>query len=398
MDATVVIPTYWTSSHLTSQNIKADATYDHPTPLQSQGTLSRLLESLEYSDLSVDSTTIVVIAATTHRKLEKRAEEKLKSILDQKWSFNIKCFSASTLRRLYSARSSLRSILSLYGYSNVRNLGLAAAQILGSDLVIFLDDDVIVRDHDHFGKITQHLGEKYRNKFLSGIAGFYTDDSGSFLLAYEPEHWWKTFWPKEKKMNEAFEIITSKRQLVETTFAFGGNMALHWKMFEKIPFDPYITRGEDMDLLLNAKMFGLNFLLDTDLKVVHLPGQSKVNWSEMRQDLYRFLYMREKLRSQSLLRYIEHTSIDSFQPYPGHFLGSGMLLRFSLASSSILLHAVAARETRIAKEILCNLIHIPKASSSARSHSLDYFTFQERWSTILPKIRNDEELKIALES
>lgn len=175
-------------------------------------------------------------------------------------------------------------------------------------------------------------------------------------------------------------------------------MALHWKMFEKIPFDPYITRGEDMDLLLNAKMFGFDFLLDTDLKVVHLPGEKKANWSEMKQDLYRFLYMREKMRSQRHLRNIEHTPLDSFQPYPGYFLGSGMPLRFSLASSSILLHAVVARETRIAKEILCNLVHIPRAFHSARAHSLDYFTFQKRWSTILPTIRNDEELKIALEN
>jgi GT2 family glycosyltransferase len=393
---TIVIPTYWTSTHLRKENIKADAVYDHPTPLQSQGTLSRLLESLKYSDLPVNSTTIVVIAATTHRTLEKNAERKLKTILDRKWNFDIKCFSASSLKKLFSTRTNLANLLNLYGYSNIRNLGLATAQILRSDIVVFLDDDVIVKDHDHFEKVTRHLGKQHQGKLLGGVAGFYTDEAGSVFLPIKPEHLWQVFWPKERRMNEAFKIIGTKRRLVETPFAFGGNMALHWKMFERVPFDPYITRGEDMDLLLNAKMFGFEFLLNTGLKVVHLPGEEKANWSEMRQDLYRFLYMKEKMRSQRYFRNVERVPLDAFQPYPGYFLGSGMLSRFSLASSLSFLQALAAGESGDAKQLLHNFAHIPKALHSARAHALDYVAFQRRWLSIMPGIRDDKDLKSAL--
>ena len=76
-------------------------------------------------------------------------------------------------------------------------------------------------------------------------------------------------------MNEAFKILESRETLVPTTFAFGGNMVLHWKMFENVPFDHYITRGEDMDLLVNSKMLGFQFMLDTRLRVLHLPGEGK---------------------------------------------------------------------------------------------------------------------------
>jgi len=261
-----------------------------------------------------------------------------------------------------------------------------------------LDDDVIVKDHAYFQKISQYIGKQSQGKLLDGVAGYYTDKVGSYLLDIDLAQWWKVFWPKERKMNEAFKIINSKRRLVETTFAFGGNMALHWRMFERIPFDPYITRGEDMDLLLNAKMFGFEFLLDTDLKVVHLPGEGKAHWSEMRQDLYRFLYMREKIVSQKHVRNIKCISADALKPYPGYFLGSETLVRFSASCCLNLLHSLVIGEIKNAREFLRNFVRISQALHLAKEHSLDYFAFQKKWSSIMPKIRDNKELKDALEN
>lgn len=398
MKITLVIPTYWTSSKSKIQRKNADATYDHPTPLESQSSLPRLLRSLINSDLPRDSTSIVVIAAVTHHKLEEKAACRVDKITEEYQScFNIKSFSGFTLNKLLSTDENLASLLNLYGYSNIRNLGLAAAQILNSDIIVFLDDDVIVNDRAYFQKITQYIGKQSHGKFLGGVAGYYTNQAGIYRLDIDPKQWWKVFWPKEKKMNEAFKIIETKRRLVESTFAFGGNLALHWRMFERIPFDPYITRGEDMDLLLNAKMFGFEFQLDTELKVVHLPGEEKVHWSEIRQDLFRFLYMREKMISQKNVKNINHIAVDALEPYPGYFLGSEMLLRFAASSSLNCLHSLVTGEIKTAKEFLCNFTRISQALHSAKDHSLDYFVFQKRWSSILPKIRNNKEFKKILE-
>jgi hypothetical protein len=175
-------------------------------------------------------------------------------------------------------------------------------------------------------------------------------------------------------------------------------MGLHWKMFEKVPFDPYITRGEDMDLLVNARMFSFEFLLDTNLRVLHLPGERKSQWSEMRQDLHRFLYMRKKILAQKDIVNIKHVSIDSLEPYPGHFLHLGIPFKFMISSCLNGLHSIQKGNFESFKEFTCNTFQIPSALKFARSHCLDYLRFQRKWANYMPKIRDDKVLRSILDS
>ncbi len=48
-------------------------------------------------------------------------------------------------------------------------------------------------------------------------------------------------------------------------------MILHRELFECVPFDPLVTRGEDVDYLINSRIFGFSFFLDNTLSVKHLP-------------------------------------------------------------------------------------------------------------------------------
>jgi len=387
----VVVPTYWTSVDPVIQAQNPDAVYDHPTPLESgRSTLPRLLSNLEESDLPQEAT-IVVIVATSHRVLEERAREKTQEILSDFRKLDTMLLSASALRRICSQDQILAQLFSVYGYSNIRNLGLAVAQILKSEILVFLDDDVLVNDPEYFHKVQEHIGKRMKGVLLGGVAGYYTDKSGRYYLDASPKAWWKAGWPKERKMNEAFEIIQNRQRLVETTFAFGGNMVLHWNMFEKVPFDPYITRGEDMDLLVNAKLLGFEFLLDTRLSVIHLPGEGKSLWSEMRQDLYRFLYMREKLLRQK--KKLNNVSIRALLPYPGYFLGVEMPFRFALSSCLSSAHSILDGKLEDFKEFSQNISHIPDAFHFARRNSLRYFGFQRRWATHIPKIRDSKDLR-----
>lgn len=396
MRVSVVVPTYWTSVDPIIQVQNPDAVYDHPTPLESKGsTLPRLLSNLEESDLP-EGATIIVIVATSHRALEDKARKKTQEILSDFKKLNIVHFSASTLRRIGSQDQMLAKLLNSYGYSNIRNLGLAIAQILKSEILVFLDDDVLVKDPRYFHKVQEHIGNKREGALLGGVAGYYTDKSGRYYLDVSPRAWWKAGWPKEKRMNEAFEIIQSGERLLETTFAFGGNMVLHWNMFEKVPFDPYITRGEDMDLLVNAKLLGFEFMLDTRLSVIHLPGEGKSLWSEMRQDLYRFLYMRKKLLLQKEKRFTD-VSIRSLLPYPGYFLGVATPFRFALCSCLNSAHSILKGNLGNFKEFSQNIFHIADAFHFAGRNSLRYFGFQRLWATHIPRIRDNRDLRGVLE-
>lgn len=175
-------------------------------------------------------------------------------------------------------------------------------------------------------------------------------------------------------------------------------MGVYWKMFEKVPFDPCITRGEDMDLLVNARMFGFEFLLDTKLRVLHLPGERRSQWSEMRQDLFRFLYMRRKILAQKNIGNIKQVSIDSLEPYPGYFLRFGIPFKFVISGSLNGLHSIQKGNLESFKESTCNTFQIPRALDFARRHSLDYYRFQGKWANCVPKIRDNKVLRSILDS
>ena len=121
-------------------------------------------------------------------------------------------------------------------------------------------------------------------------------------------------------MNAAFErIIGQEPRLKPTPFVFGGNMTLSLKALKQIPFDPRITRGEDIDFLLNARIDGVTFYLDRKLAITHLPpAYEQKEWKKVREDAIRFLYERKKVRDHPQL------TLQELQPYPGMFLGADL--------------------------------------------------------------------------
>ncbi|MBT8491284.1 MAG: hypothetical protein KJN62_09560, partial [Deltaproteobacteria bacterium] len=110
--------------------------------------------------------------------------------------------------------------------------------------------------------------------------------------------------------------------LKETPFVFGGNMIVHREIFTRIPFDPNVTRGEDIDFLINMKMFGHKFFLDNTLSIKHLPPpKSHSTWKQLREDIYRFVFERAKLRDQdTTVEGMVTVSAEELFPYPGAFL------------------------------------------------------------------------------
>jgi len=98
-------------------------------------------------------------------------------------------------------------------------------------------------------------------------------------------------------------------------------MIIHRDMFQSVPFDPMITRGEDIDYLINSRMFGFSFFLDNTLSIKHLPVPKKhPQWKRIREDIYRFVYERAKIASQYKTGNMVLVSPEDFDPYPGEFL------------------------------------------------------------------------------
>jgi len=399
---TLVIPTYWTFVlNRFSSKQKPIAVYDHPTFMNEPGTLPRLLRSLEKLRVKgVDVPNIVVLVAVTHKELEKVAEEKIESVLrEHSHRLNIISFSSTDLKFVIShlkkkTLSKFAVLLSLIGYSNIRNLGLVIGQILESEAVIFLDDDEVVTDKSFFEKCTEFVGKQYKGKIIGGVTGYYIGSSGSYWLKDDPKEWWKTGWRKRRKMNQAFKIIEGGTRLKDTPFAFGGNMVLHRALFEKVPFDPYIPRGEDMDMLVNAKMFDFAFLLDNQLWVLHFPEYVGSRWSEMRQDMYRFAYMRRKLRDLKHIKEVTPIQIEYLEPYPGYFLRRNLMFKLSVSSFLSATHSALKSDIREIVEYLQNIkSSLSNVNRYVQRHYRDYFYFQELWAKTMPLVRGDKLVK-----
>lgn len=338
MKATMIVPTYWGERNPASE-VKLRV-YDHPTYLDSQGTLTRLLESL--SVLEEKDFHLVIIAVANADNIEKLAEEKVKNIIQpyQKM-YRITVFSYNYLAQLREFvkqyDETLLELVSLNGYSHVRNMCILAAHLDQSEGAVLIDDDEIFEDPFFMRKALEFIGEDIKDGPIYAKAGFYIQAYEGYLIKEEtiPE-WDREGWGKIESMNAAFrQVIGKSPRIKDTPFVFGGNMIIHRKLFEKVCFDPGITRGEDIDYLVNAKMMGFRFVLDNELSIRHLPPhKEQPDWQSLREDILRFLYMRKKLYGQEFYRnrIKAMVQVEELDPYPGRFLRSDLEDRIKKAN------------------------------------------------------------------
>jgi hypothetical protein len=359
MKTTMVIPSYWARESAVGAKA-ADAVYDHPTPLDQEGTLGRVLESLGI--LKEKDFELVVIAVANTEDIEARVEKKVSHIISSAPSnVRMHLFSHSHLRRIHEAMEEsggegFVNLLKLRGYSNIRNLCLFLPHLLSSDTAVLIDDDEVFEDPAFMGKAREFIGRDLDAGFVGAVAGYYLQPDGDWHVGRDKEPWME-HWDKLERMNEAFEkIIGSGPRLKETPFVFGGNMVVHKEVFTRIPFDPIVTRGEDIDFLINIKMFGYKFFLDNTLSIKHLPpSKSHPVWKQLREDIYRFVRERAKLRDQEPEKDMVRVSVEELEPYPGAFLGDDLEDKTERACRVLADHYRAQGCEADAKEALKNI-------------------------------------------
>jgi hypothetical protein len=380
----VAIPTYWT--HPGGEGPEA-IVFDHPTPLDTPGTLRRTLESL--TPLAARGGEVGVVAAATAPALEAAVARRVREVIESPpLPYPVRLFAAPHLSILQDfcrtrGRAEWLPLLSLAGYSQIRNITLILANICNAQAMLSLDDDEVVADPDFLAKVREDLELLGREHPVFGLAGIYRDQDGGVLLP-EPAAPWAGYWPKMRWLNAALqELVLAAPRLKPTHLGFGGNLALPAALFRLLPFDPAITRGEDTDYLLNARMFEIPFFLDNTLSIIHLPpDKPHSTWLRLRQDLVRFCYTRLKLRQQEPGPGRAVVSAEELKPYPGNFLTHDLPERAFRSHTLLALDYLAQGDSEAARQTLMNLTLIDRLEQAGAEVYRKFLSTVSLWQAL----------------
>lgn len=386
----LIIPTFWTRrrGRVSDNPLLA---YDHPTPIDSEGTLPACLRSLqEVEGLGK----VVLIVAATDPAIEHQAEDCVREILEGFPDIDALVFGPAELGSLHRRLEQLEFSdmihgVSLVGYGAVRNVGLMAAAVLGCDSVVFLDDDQIITDKQFLIRAAEGLTERLDDgRVVLAKTGYYTDEDGRYQHHVKPT-FADSFWRKEDAFNDALSIVDAPPRIKESPLAFGGCLTLHRDMFVNVSFDPWVMRGEDVDYVINARMHGGDVFLDGEWSVVHNPPKLPSEALQFRQDVYRFVYEHRKIEFAKSQVDLRQVTAESLAPFPGNFLGSSVTWRALL--TALLKGFTTRREGglyfRIAR------VALSEAGEYARQNCNNYFDFQRRWPMLMDRIWDDIALK-----
>jgi len=369
MKPMIAIPTYWTSRMDVNRSV-----FDHPTVSEKHSTLERCLQSMQDTGITDE---IVVFPSPAEGHTLKRVEK----IASRFSGLDISVFSQEDMKAIRSVlkgRGFPREFtrhLNMDSYPNIRNMCLAAAMLKKADIVVQIDDDEIIEDPKFMKNAAHSVGKAVSGKRLLVKTGIYINSEGDWRIKQENPVI-REMWLKETAMNQALENpMLSGKRLAETTFTLGGNMVIHRDLFASIPYDPYNTRGEDTDYLVNCMHSGYSFLLDTALRVKHLPPKRAAPyWTKMRQDIFRFMYLREKIRAFGM----DPSSLDT---YPGAFLREDLEERVRCTCNNYALQCREERRIAEAREWERNCTSILESARRRAS----------RYSRAYPKFRKDWE-------
>jgi hypothetical protein len=387
MKATMIIPSYWGRKKSEGWR-ETDEVYDHPTPLDETGTLNRVLKSL--SILEDKDFNLVVLGVSTAEDIQKEVELKISSIIKEEAPEVKTIFlSYSHLDKIHEhlADHGLKKfipLLRLSGYSNVRNLCLFSAHILGSEAAVLIDDDEIFEDPQFMAKALEFIGKKTSVKKVLAVAGYYLNPDNDFFINKEIIPW-MTYWNKIDCMNRAFrEIIGKPPRLKETPFVFGGNMIVHRDLFTYVPFDSSVPRGEDIDYLINARMFGFKFYLDNELSIKHdPPPKTHPTWRKVREDIFRFVFEKSKLDTQEPAPGMKRVTAEDLNPFPGEFLKGDLEDRICHSNLMLAVDYLRQGDKRGAMECLNN-IYLAKTEAAPQSNSFrNLIQLHKNWKNLM---------------
>ena len=392
MKLTVVIPTYW-SRPLPEPWQPGDLVFDHPSPLGTSGSLGRLLDSMEL--LKADKVEVVVLVVPTAPDIDEEVTRHVRLIISTKQrSVPIRLLTPASLHRLSDALpgdvGTWSDLLSLAGYGHVRNACLLAAALTEAEAAGLIDDDELFELPDFLNIVRAGLSGTFAGKPTRILAGWYMNADGGYRLN-KPLARWSKSWPESQTMDRAFEqYIGGPGRYVRSSFAFGGNLAIHRDIYSAMPFDIGITRGEDIDYLLMARVFGIDTVLDNALHIRHLPPpKSHPTWMRFRQDALRFIRERSKMTAA-----VQHDGMvavkpEDLDPYPGLFLRDDLSARIKRTSELLAAHYKSLGEIEAAREAERTPGLCEEAEKDNLSALAEWLQLRERWREVMTLLQEN---------
>ncbi|MEJ2226505.1 MAG: hypothetical protein P8X49_15375 [Syntrophobacterales bacterium] len=338
----LAVPTYWTHPEVCGEE---EIFFDHPTPLNTQGTLRRTLESL-VPLVEPGVVAVGVVAAPSAADLSPTMEAWLEELLTSPpLPYPVVLFCPSHLALLKDflrgqGKEAWVDLLSLTSYGAIRNITLVLANLLESEVLVSLDDDEVVEDKEFLAKISADLAYLGRQYSVFGLAGLYENADGRVFVP-EPETPWSLFWPKLRWMNQTFaKLLNSKEVLPRTPF-------------------------------------------DKNLRILHLPPEKPhPTWLKLRQDLVRFAYARRKLREQEPHPELVRVSPLGLAPYPGNFLTDDLEEKAYRSHTLLALEYLAAGDAEGARHTLDNLQLLQQENTCGENAFRSYLDLAARWQEL----------------
>lgn len=391
MNPVIIIPTY-VSMRPYNERGSVVSTYDHVTALSRKGELPRLLDSLQH----VNGVGQIVVLVASETTIARQALEKVQAIAAQYPQLSIAVVGQTEVamvrqRMEEEGFGNLTKEICLTGYGAIKNFGLVLANIFGFDAAVFIDDDEVIDDPRFLENAVYGLGKLTRKGVpILAKTGYYLNAEGSYL-SMSQNKWYNHFWQQGGAFNKWISRAMQGPRLSRSNHVCGGCLILHREAFRRLSFDPWISRGEDLDYMLNLRMYGSDIWFDNKWQLRHLPPETKNEGIRFRQDVYRWLYEFRKMEYSRTQIDLLQVKPSSLEPYPGPFLEEGIGRRIRITAA---LRSFASKDgsayrdaARVAKN---------EADQYAQRNCSKYFGLQLVWSKLMERLENDARLAGAL--
>ncbi len=397
MNPLIVIPSYWTEGEQPgcADELGERGAYDYATPINKPlPELETCLSSLE----QVRGVLRVAVLVVAPKECYDAARARVNSVCRAHPNLNPLVVGREEGERIIAAVSktvpvSNGEVASLRGYGAIKNLGLAVASVFGHDVVVYLYDDELVLSPDFLTDAVFGLGAYTRQDLkILAKSGFFIDENDS-PYAKTTKSWTEKEWTKTSQFNKVMERAQkAKNRITRSNHMCGGCCAIHAEAFTRVPFDPYITRGDDLDYVLNLRSHGIDAWFDNQWCVRLVPPEEKASSASVfMQNVYRWLYEYRKLDVLNSRRDLRTITPESLMPYPAPWLSAGVEKR--------ILHT-ALRRLIAGPSRLDYLRIITKgrrdADQFARENASRYLSFSMAWPGVIASIWDDRFLQAAI--
>ena len=379
MNPAIVIPTYWSQGDTLGEPGYI-ACYDHATPIDAEHPqLEDCVASLE----QVVGLGTVIVLVVAPPAIEERAVHRVNDILQKRNIANaviVDSFKANALTDMFQEHLPAGSgePVGLRGYGAIRNMGLIACAALSCDVAVFLDDDETVLDSDFLTNAVYGIGAQPRQGMpVMAKSGYFLDRRNSALADRRKVKFHDKHWAKRAEFNEWMTQALAGPRISRSNVLCGGCFAVHAEAYTRVAFDPWITRGEDMDYLLNLKLYGMDVWFDNRWRVRHMPPRVADTASRFLQNVYRWVYERRKLEVCNTNIDLHKILPEQLMPYPGPWIGPELPKR---VKKTAFLRALLTNEKGAYWNIYRN--GLKDAAAYAEENCASYLHFQAHWGAI----------------